>query len=265
MDHRFLWIGAGQPALPGGMTMPGGWHTGVMRTVQRASSLTDQAVEAIRASILSGDLVPGELYTASELGRQLNVSRTPIREALNELARRGLVEIEKNRGARILSTSLQSLVEVFQIRIMLEVPLARRATQLKDAETTAAVEVAYEAFRLAAEDGDPERVLRADRDFHRILLSGARNMKATVLLNEQRDFVLSTGVGTVPTSRSPQECFDDHRDIMDAYRDGRDADVATAVARHIRHTAHMLIAQETRDRPDFADENSAEAIDWLIH
>lgn len=241
------------------------WHTGGMRSVHRPSSLTDQAVESIRVAIISGDLVPGELYTATELGNQLNVSRTPIREALQELARRGLVQIERNRGVRILSTSLQSLIEVFQIRLMLEVPLARRATQLKTVATAAAVEEAYEAFRRAAENGDPELVLRADRDFHRTLLAGAGNDKATQLLSEQRDFVLQTGVGTVPTSRTAQECFEDHRDIMEAFRQGRDAEVGSALARHISHTATMLITQETRDRPEFADARSAEAIDWLVH
>ncbi|NUL48083.1 GntR family transcriptional regulator [Cellulosimicrobium funkei] len=236
-----------------------------MESVQRASSLTDQAIESIRASIVSGDLVPGELYMATKLGRQLNVSRTPIREALQELARRGLVRIERNRGVRMLSTSLQSFVEVFQIRLMLEAPLASRATQLKDPAFSAAVEESYEAFRRVAESGEPGRVLRADRDFHRTLLSGAGNANANQLLSEQRDVVLNTGVGTVPTSRTAQECFEDHLDIMVAFREGRPQDVSTAVARHISHTATMLIAQATRDRPEFGDAGSAEAIEWLVH
>lgn len=236
-----------------------------MESVQRASSLTDQAIESIRASIVSGDLVPGELYTATELGQQLNVSRTPIREALQELARRGLVRIERNRGVRILSTSLQSLVEVFQIRLMLEAPLARRATQLKDPAFAAAVEESYESFRQAAASGLPDRVLRADRDFHRTLLSGAGNSTATQLLSEQRDFVLNTGVGTVPTSRTAQECFEDHADIMGAFRAGHPQEVAEAVARHISHTATMLIAQESRDRPEFGAVGATDDIDWLVH
>lgn len=236
-----------------------------MKSVERPLSLAEQAVESIRSSILSGDLSPGRLYTATELGQQLKVSRTPIREALNELARRGLVEIVPNRGARIRSTSVETLLEIFQVRLMLEVPLARRATQLKDETTSAAVEEAYEAFRLAALDDDPGLVLRADRDFHRALLAGARNTKANQLLREQRDFVLSTGMGTVPTSRTPQECFDDHQDIMAAFRSGRSAEVGEAVARHIGHTATMLIGQETRGRPEFATLDADAAIGWLVH
>lgn len=236
-----------------------------MNSVDRPLSLTEQAVEALRSSIISGDLVPGRLYTATELGRELNVSRGPIREALHELARRGLVEIAPNRGARIRNTSVTALLEIFQVRLMLEVPLARRATQLKDEVTSAAVEDAFEAFRKAAVAGDSNEVLRADRDFHQALLGGAHNEKAMQLLREQRDFVLSTGVGTVPTSRTPQECFDDHRDIMDHFRSGLADEVGNAVARHIRHTAKMLIEQETQRRPDFATVDVEDAVDWLVH
>jgi DNA-binding GntR family transcriptional regulator len=236
-----------------------------MESVLRPTSLTDQAIEAIRGAILSGDLVPGELYTATQLGDQLKVSRTPIREALQELARRGMVRVEKNRGVRVLSTSVQSVIEVFQIRLMLEVPLSRRATQLRTPETTAEVEAAYARFADAAASGDADAVLRADRDFHGALISGGRNGKARAVLQEQRDFVLSTGKGTVPTSRSPRECFEDHADIMAAFRAGDAGAVGDAVARHIGHTAKMLIRQETRSRAEFADVDADEAIDWLLH
>ncbi|MGO1181420.1 MAG: GntR family transcriptional regulator [Micrococcaceae bacterium] len=236
-----------------------------MQHVERPQSLTEQATESLKNAILAGDLVPGQLYTAGELGRQLNVSRTPIREALQELARRGLVEIEKNRGMRVRSTSVESLMDVFQVRLMLEVPLARRAVELGTAESRAAVESAYEMFGAAAETGDAEAVLRADRDFHRALLAGAGNDRARTLLQEQRDFVLSTGMGTVPHSRTAMECFEDHTDIMAAYR-RRDAEaVGDAVARHIAHTAKMLIRQETRSRPEFAAVDADAAIDWLLH
>lgn len=234
-----------------------------MESLPRVASLTDQAFESLKASILRGDLVPGELYTASDLGQQLNVSRTPIREAIQELARRGLVETEKNRGIRVLNTSVTSLVEVFQIRLMLEVPLSRRATVFKTEESAAEVHRAYEQFRAAAEAGDAQAVLRADRDFHTALLAGARNRKAKTVLQEQRDFVLSTGMGTVPTSRTPRECFEDHTDIMSAFDRGDAEQVGAAVGRHISHTAKMLIRQESKNRPEFADSLGDDEFDWL--
>lgn len=236
-----------------------------MRGPELQMTLTEQATLALKQAILKGDLRPGRIYTAGELGKRMNVSRTPIREALQELSRRGLVVIEKNRGMRVLSTSVESLLEVFQIRLMLEVPLARRATQLQTPRTLQRVTISFEEFRQAAHNGDANQVLEADRDFHHIFLTASKNERALQLLREQRDFVLSTGMGTVPNSRTPMECFEDHSDIMEAFRAG-DADaVASNLSRHIIHTATMLIEQETSRRPEFADVDAQSALSWLVH
>ena len=236
-----------------------------MENVRRTSNLTDQAFEQLRKAIVSGHLKPGELYTAGQLGEQIGVSRTPVREALLELSRLGLVEIEKNRGMRGVSTSIEGLIQGFEVRLMLEVPLARRATELQDQATLAAVKDTFGQFHEAAATNDAEATLRADRDFHRTLLLGSRNIKAVEILQEQRNLVLMGGVGTVPTSRTALECFEDHRDIYDAFIQGDVDGVGRAMARHITHTAQILIAQETQSRPEFAEVDAARLLDWLTH
>lgn len=236
-----------------------------MENVRRTRNLTDQAFELLRKAIVSGDLKPGELYTAGQLGEQIGVSRTPVREALLELSRLGLVEIVKNRGMRVVTTDIEGLVQGFEVRLMLEVPLARRATELRDDTAIAAVNGTFKEFRQAAMADDAEATLRADRDFHRTLLLGSRNVKAVGLLHEQRNLVLMGGVGTVPTSRSALECFEDHIDIHGAFVKGDVEGVGRAMTRHITHTAHMLIAQEIRSRPEFAGADATERLDWLTH
>ncbi|MGN7252829.1 MULTISPECIES: GntR family transcriptional regulator [unclassified Arthrobacter] len=237
-----------------------------MENVRRAGNLAEQATQLLRQAILAGDLQPGELYTAGQLGEQIGgISRTPVREALLELSRLGLVEIEKNRGVRVITASVESLLQGFEVRLMLEVPLARRATALQDETTTTAVKTVFEHFRHVAESGDSEATLRADRDFHRSLLQGSGNTKAVILLQDQRNLVLMSGVGTVPTSRSAMECFEDHLDIFDAFMTGDVQGVGQALNRHIVNTAQMLIAQETRSRPEFGTVDAAKRLAWLMH
>lgn len=236
-----------------------------MENIRRTRNLTDQAFELLRKAIIAGDLKPGELYTASQLGMQIGVSRTPVREALLELSRLGLVEIVKNRGMRVITTEIEGLIQGFEVRLMLEVPLARRATELRDDTTIAAVKATFEEFRQAATRDNAEATLRADRDFHGTLLLGSGNAKAVRLLHEQRNVVLMGGIGTVPTSRGALECFEDHLDIYDAFIRGDVEGVGRAMTRHITHTAHMLIAQEIRSRPEFAEADATERLDWLTH
>lgn len=236
-----------------------------MQQVEKHPSLTEQATTQIRAGILDGSLEVGQVYSAVELGKKLGVSRTPIREALLELERRGLVRIEKNRGARILSTSIDTLIEVFQIRLMIEVPLSRRTAEFATTQELSQIEESFERFREQAQAGNTDGTLKADRDFHSTLLSGASNQKALQLLREQRDFVLSTGIGTVPKSRSALDCFHDHDDIMEALRVRDIGGVGAAVGRHISNTAQILIAQESGSLDHSSQLRIRKSLNWYIH
>jgi DNA-binding GntR family transcriptional regulator len=148
---------------------------------------------------------------------------------------------------------------------MLEVPLTRRATELQDDSARALVQSVFSEFEEAAKRSDIPATLRADRDFHRSILATSGNSKAVQMLFEQRNLVLLGGVETVPRSRSTMECFEDHRDIFDAFmnRDGFAA--ATAMSRHISNTARMLINQEIQRRPEFGDHSAVERLAWILH
>jgi DNA-binding GntR family transcriptional regulator len=110
-------------------------------------SLNDRVYESIRDAIILGELAPGSLHSVYELAKILEVSRTPVREALVRLADQGMVRIERNRGARILQTSAHDLEEIYSIRLMLEVPATFRATQLI---TAGEVRRLRQALRLSA-------------------------------------------------------------------------------------------------------------------
>lgn len=234
-----------------------------MKPVTLGPTLTQQVTERLRQSILSGDLESGTLHSATSLGERYGVSRTPVREAANELARLGLVEIVPNRGIRILQTTVDSLLDGFELRLVIEVPMARKAALNARTANTATLTSSYEAFERAAKSDNAKRTLQADRDFHGVILELAGNERAVEVLKEQRNMVLQTGVGTVPISRSCRECFEDHRDIYEAILAGDPERAAESMRDHILNTARMLIRQETARRPEFADTAAEAALDWL--
>src|SRR5919109_1592521 len=102
--------------------------------VGRAPSLNDQVVEAVRAAIHSGDLAPGELYSAYQIADRLGVSRSPVREALLRLAETGLVRMERNRGFRIVAPAAHDIAEIFAVRLLLEVPASGQAARHRTPE-----------------------------------------------------------------------------------------------------------------------------------
>lgn len=212
------------------------------------TTLTEQVLVQLRTAIVSGEIRPGTRYSASELGQRFGVSRTPVREALLELERDGLVRIDKNRGVSVVATSLDDVVECFQVRLLLEVPAAARAAGRADPASVAAVEMRFARMEEAAERGDVEDLLRADRDFHLELLAAAENARLVKVLQELRNLVLTTGVATVPGSRTCQELVNDHRDVLQALRERDASGAARSMYRHIVNTATIVIHREAAQR-----------------
>ncbi|MEJ7757921.1 MAG: GntR family transcriptional regulator [Nocardioidaceae bacterium] len=93
-----------------------------MRQLSTATNLTQQVAAAVRDAIGSGELRTGDLYSVQQIADRLDVSRTPVREALLGLADAGLVRFERNRGFRVIRHDPHQIAEMFAMRILLEVP-----------------------------------------------------------------------------------------------------------------------------------------------
>jgi DNA-binding GntR family transcriptional regulator len=198
----------------------------------------------VRTSIIGGGLASGGLYSVTELAETLEVSRTPVREALIELATRGMVRFERNRGVRILGTSIDDLQEIFEIRLMLEVPAARRAAARMRPAEIRDLRGRLQSMERAAEAGDVDRLWLHDRQFHRALMVASGNRRLAAYVDTLRDMVLVRGVTTAGRARSLDEIVAEHRAILERVEAG-DPDGTAAVMRiHIEQTARLLIAQE---------------------
>lgn len=224
---------------------------------------SNSLVGVIRQAILSGRFSPGTLISTSALAKELGVSRTPVREALLQLAQAGMVQFEKNRGARVVGTSIPELIGVFQVRLLLEVPLIARAAQIATGSDFAEVELMHEKMQQASENADYDEFLSADRDFHLALLRIADSPRAVSIVQDLRNVVLTRGVGTVPNSRSTQDIIGEHEAILTAVKAGDPAAAAAATRRHILSTAYLLINQESKGQEEYSRERVAELLDWV--
>ncbi len=208
-------------------------------------SRAQELVDVLRTAIIRGELVPGSIHSVAALAEALGVSRTPVREALIELASRGMVRFERNRGVRILQTSIHDIEEVFDLRLLLEVPAVRRAVERVDRRELRSLEAEYNGMVRAAAAGDEQALWLHDRAFHHRLLALSGNRRLADYVDSLRDMVLLRGATTAGRSRSLEAIALEHRGILDAVRAG-DADAAAvAMEHHLRTTAELLIAQES--------------------
>lgn len=212
-------------------------------------SLREQAQQVIRASILAGELAAGEIYSASTIAQRLGVSPTPVREAMLELANGGLVEPVRNRGFRILTPDEDDLDEIFQLRLMLEVPSMRIVAERATDEDLAALREVVEQIEATAAAADVAGFLLADRAFHLGMLELMGNRRLVSLVAQLRDQTRIAGITELAREGNLAKSAAEHRDILDAL-DARDADKAEELMK--RHLIHTRGIWAGRDEPDAA-------------
>ncbi|MFH8791815.1 GntR family transcriptional regulator [Streptomyces sp. NPDC017941] len=165
------------------------------RTVRR-SSVRAQVLDALRTALVGGDLVPGEVYSAPALGARFGVSATPVREAMQQLALEGAVEVVPNRGFRVLRRGARELAELAEVRALIEVPVMLRLARSVPAGEWARLRPLAEATVAAAAVGDLAGYAETDRAFHAALLGLSGNKQLVHVaddLHRRSQWPLDTG------------------------------------------------------------------------
>lgn len=215
-----------------------------MQTVWRLrahseQSVTDLACERLRSDILGFALAPGAPLIEEELAKRLQLSRTPIREALRLLEREGLVQRVRNRGATVADVSLAAVLEAYEIREHLEAAAARKAAANVLPDQIAEIRTASE--RLHPRPESTAQLLaneELDRRIHSIVLiaGGNRLLRETAEATRRRT---QRVMFLVPTGRYAGSILEHHA-IADAL-ESRDPDAAERAMRlHLRRAAERL-------------------------
>lgn len=207
------------------------------------ASLADSVYETILEAILSGTLAAGAELSEVAIAAELAVSRTPVHEAMLQLAADGLVEHVNNRQARVVQFSRDDIDEVYGMRLLLEPAAAERAAKrLSDEEIAELREAAASLADTRGGRGWTGRALEFDVRFHAALAaaSGSRRLHAEITKYRQlvRSFCRATG-----TPENLESAMREHQIILDAIV-RRDAGAARkAMAAHIDARREAVLAE----------------------
>lgn len=207
------------------------------------ATLVEMTARRLRDAILSGELEPGQKVVEEVLCAELGISRAPLREALRLLAEQGLVEHLPRRGCRVVTWSPTDIIELFEVRAVLERHAVASALPLDDLGTALApVRDALDRMRSASGDLDRDD---AHREFHAsiVRLAGNRQLDialAPVLLKLQ-----------LPMARNlREEARRHHRDGIARHEDligaleSNDAEVMLAALRDHGHLDYLELSAE---------------------
>ncbi|RJL35419.1 GntR family transcriptional regulator [Bailinhaonella thermotolerans] len=196
--------------------------------------LADRAYAELRASILENRLKPGTPLSVPALAEQLNVSRSPVREAVQRLIHDGLATHVPHRGAEVSRVDVADLRHLYLVREELEGLAARLATERLDVSDLAELDaVLAEHEEVATAGGGEGAHVRQDMRFHRLIrrLSGNPHLIAILDQIEGKAHLALHSLWRHP--HAPALAVEEHRRIYDAMAAGDPAEAERAARAHV--------------------------------
>jgi len=219
-------------------------------------SLKDQAYLAIKAAILSLDLEPGHPLVESELAEQLGISKTPVRTALQELERDGLVTKVLYKGTYVTGITSHDIREVFQLRAVLEGLAARLSVPALDESDLAQARELLSATETALETGDRALASQYGAQFHDLIRRKADNQRLLLIVRNLDDHTRRFRLLSDQISGRLEKSLGQHEAILEAL-EARDPKLAEQrVRQHLHSVLEELSAEQPTDTYPSGEEQS---------
>ena len=201
-----------------------------------------EVYEKIKKRIIDGTLVPGLAINENEFAQDLNVSKTPVREALRQLEREGFVENIPGRGSAVTHISFQDIREIFELREIIECGAVKRAAMICELEEVQVKKKALEEFYSKSTQAKTS-VWGPEEDVHQFIIKCINNRKLHEtylgLLNHIKR--IRKHFGGRFTRKRHNEIFTEHIEILDALIEGNAERAEKAVQDHLRNAGAYLL------------------------
>jgi DNA-binding GntR family transcriptional regulator len=200
-------------------------------------SLREQILAIIRRDLITGDIVPGEVYSASAMATKLGVSNSPVREAMLALVQEGVMTPIRNRGFMVVPLSDADRSNIYDLRLMLEVPSMAKlaATGLVCGKEAEFEDLARRAIKADTEK-DIVAFIEYDRKFHLGLLDLLGNPQLTSIVEGLRDRTRLHGLRKLFDEGALSASAADHLPILGAMVSGDAALTEQLMILHLEHT-----------------------------
>lgn len=202
------------------------------------TSLRAQIAEALRALLITGQMRPGELYSAPRLAAQFGVSATPVREAMLDLVSEGLVEVVRNKGFRVTELSDAQLDAMAELRLLVEPPVMGMVADVCEGEVAESVEslrpLAAE-IEAAARREDLVSYIEADTAFHLAFLALHGNTQVVDVVRDLRSRSRLYGLTPLMESGRILQQVAEHEQMVDLALARDRAAMESLVRQHIGH------------------------------
>jgi DNA-binding GntR family transcriptional regulator len=210
--------------------------------LKRSQSLHEQTYQAIRSAILSGEFIAGSRLIETQLAELLQVSRTPIREAIRQLQRENLVMTDSSGALRVAMLSVNDAIQLYDCRIALEqlsvAEACRHATEPQIKRLEQSIQKAEKAMAKERHDLTNYQLLHMDYEFHRLIAESSENAWLVQILDQVFDKMALLRLRTMQHNPGVLEIRSEHRRIYEAVRD------RSAIAANQALQFHLISSKE---------------------
>lgn len=200
--------------------------------LSRASNLRELVVKRVRSEIVSGRTPAGTVYSVPSLAGELGISTTPVREALLELCRNGLLSPMRNRGFRVEAMSLAALDHLFEMRELIE-RHAMEALARQGLQDPVPARAMADVVARAVEQGDIQAYIAGDRAFHEALITQLNNPLTTKLVLQLRDDMRLFGIDSEEGLLRQKASVQEHYQMIDLAIRQDVAAIGPLISQHI--------------------------------
>ncbi len=215
--------------------------------IERPGSLKDLAYREIKGQLLSGRLREDTMYSANQFADLLGVSRSPVREALLQLAAEGYLVFVEGRGFRIKEISEKEIREVFETRQLIEAYVVESLVAELSGEDIHRLEQSLKLMVERAEAGDSLGFLEADREFHMTLVDRHGNRMLASIMDNIRNYISIFGLKAIAHEGRVQEVLREHSGILEALRQKDKKGAVRAMRDHLLTTEQYLLGKDQVD------------------
>lgn len=203
---------------------------------------SERVYRELRERIITGALVASTRIVEVSIAAELDVSRTPVREAVKRLESEQLLVDDPLRGLVVRGPQVGEIEDVYRVREVLDGLATRLAVPRITEEDIALLEIVLETMREAIRDGQMQRIVTANIAFHDILYRCAGNVHLSRVARDLRDYVRRFSTEAFASPERVEAVVDEHVRILDALR-RRDADAAEAASREHLRAARAFVAR----------------------
>lgn len=215
--------------------------------LNQPESLSKMAYEAIRSSILSGEMNSDEIYNEMKIAKNLGISRTPVREALLELSSQGLITFLPRKGLVVNKFTAKDIQDIFEIREAIELAAVEKISKNASSLKFDDLKDIIDAQRKAAAKQEHGKFVELDRAFHMALGRLTDNRRIEAIMQNIRDFVHLMGLRAIALEGRMEEVIQEHESVYNAIRQGKSMEARVLMDSHLKKSWDAV--EETYDHP----------------